>query len=272
MSNHHPGGRPELGQNFLVDRAVIAAIVGIVDETTGPIVELGSGAGAVTKPLGRSGRPITAVEIDPKNARRLDRATPDHVTVHNADVLRFPFPSHPYVLVGNLPFHITTPVLRRILAARHWHTSVLLLQWEVARRRAGVGGATMMTASWWPWYEFSLHSRVPAMSFRPVPSVDAGLLRITRRPSPLVNGGADYQRFVKRVFTGRGRGLAEILARTGLIDRHSLRRWLRQEGVAGNALAKDLTADQWASLWRIIANDFRSAEQENPKGIRSSRG
>ncbi|GLW97702.1 23S ribosomal RNA methyltransferase Erm [Microtetraspora sp. NBRC 16547] len=218
MPQPYPGGRHELGQNFLVDPMVIADIERLVARTTGPIVEIGPGDGAVTLPLSRSGRPITAVEIDPRRVCRLERRTPENVSVVNADALRFRFPRHPHVIVGNLPFHLTTSILRRLLAETGWHAAVLLVQWEVARRRAGVGGASLLTASWWPWYEFEVHSRVPARSFRPVPSVDGGLLTMVRRGTPLVADRARYQDFVRQVFTGRGRGLREILHRSGRID------------------------------------------------------
>jgi 23S rRNA (adenine-N6)-dimethyltransferase len=252
----HPthGGRHELGQNFLVDRAVIAAFADLVDRTTGPIVEIGPGDGALTLPLSRSGRPLTAVEIDPRRARRLARRTPAHVEVVSADVLRFAFTPRPHVVVGNLPFHLTTAVLRRLLEAEHWHTAVLLVQWEVARRRAGVGGATMLTAAWWPWFDFALHARVPARAFRPMPSVDGGLFTMTRRAAPLIEGRrVAYQEFVRRVFTGPGRGVGEILDRTGRLARPVVREWLRAERVAPYALPKDLTAGQWAALWRLVA-------------------
>src|SRR5690606_14519540 len=142
-----PGGPHELGQNFLVDRAVIAAVTELAAETTSPVVELGAGDGALTLPLSGSGRPVTAVEVDPRRARRLQRRAPEHTTVVNDDILRFPLPRQPYTLVSNLPFHLTTPALKRLLAADHWESAVLLVQWEVARRRAAVGGASMLTAS-----------------------------------------------------------------------------------------------------------------------------
>lgn len=167
---------------------------------------------------------MTAIEIDPRRARRLHSRTPGHVTVVCDDILRCALPRDPYVLVGNLPFHLTTAIVRRVLAADHWQSAVLLVQWEVARRRAGVGGASMMTARWWPWYDFALHSRVPARAFRPVPSVDGGLLTVHRRPRPLVDDRKRYQDFVGRVFTGRGRGLPDILTRTGQFDRRDLMR------------------------------------------------
>jgi 23S rRNA (adenine-N6)-dimethyltransferase len=252
MPSSYPGGPHELGQNFLVDSAVIAAIEGLVARTSGPIVELAAGDGAVTVPLSRSRRPITAVELDPRRARRLRTRTPEHVTVLNHDILRCPFPRYPHVLVGNLPFHLTTAVLKRLLAAPHWESAILLVQWEVARRRAGVGGASMLTAAWWPWYDFTVERRVPARSFRPVPSVDGGLLVMTRRAHPLVAEREAYQRFVKAVFTGRGRGVREILARTGQVDRRALGGWLHNSGVSPRALPKDLTAEQWAALWRRV--------------------
>lgn len=251
MPSSYPGGPHELGQNFLVDRAVIGTISDLVGRTTGPIVEIAPGDGAVTIPLSRLGRSLTAVEIDPKRARRLHQRTPDHVSVVNDDLLRYRFPNHPHVIVGNLPFHLTTAVLKRLLAAEHWQTAILLVQWEVARRRAGVGGATMLTASWWPWYKFTLHARVPARSFRPVPGVDGGLLTMERRAQLLVADHKPYQRFVREVFNGRGRGLREIVVRTRRVPRTTLREWLHTHQISPDALPRDLTAEQWASLWQL---------------------
>ncbi|MHA6801943.1 23S ribosomal RNA methyltransferase Erm [Salinifilum ghardaiensis] len=268
----YAGGPHELGQNFLVDPAVADAIQHLVAATDGPIVELAAGDGALTTRLSRSQRPITAVELDPKRAGRLRRRTPEHVAVVNGDILRFRLPEQPHVLVGNLPFHITTAVLKRLLPETRWHTAVLVVQWEVARRRAGVGGATMLTASWWPWYEFTLHRRIPARSFRPVPAVDGGLLAVHRRPRPLVTDRAAYQAFVREVFTGRGRGLREVLERTGRVHRGALDAWLRAERVSPRALPKDLTAEQWAALWgqtREPAPGSRAAARR--RGPRSGR-
>jgi 23S rRNA (adenine-N6)-dimethyltransferase len=256
-----PGGRPELGQNFLVDDSVIKLIEDLVARTPGPIVEIGPGDGAITRPLSRTGRHLTAVELDPKRARRLARRVPGHVDVVVADVLRFPFPTEPHIIVGNLPFHLTTSVLRRLFEADGWQAAVLLVQWEVARRRAGVGGASMMTAAWWPWFEFHLHARVPARAFRPMPSVDGGLFSMTRRASPLVTGNrSPYQDFVRQVFSGPGRGLLDILRHTGRFAGSTPHEWLRNEHLTPYALPKDLTADQWAALWRL-------AETHRGKGV-----
>lgn len=265
MPSPYAGGPHELGQNFLTDHLMINTIEALVARTSGPIVEIGAGDGALTVPLSRSGRLLTAVEVDPKRARRLRQRTPEHVTVVNDDMLQYRFPHHPHVLLGNLPFHLTTAVLKRLLVAEHWQTAILLVQWEVARRRAGVGGASMLTASWWPWYEFTLHARVPARSFRPVPSVDGGLLTIARRPHPLVTDRKPYQRFISDVFTGRGRGLREILARIGRFDRNALHTWLRTYQVSPQALPKDLTAEQWAALWQLARTNSSNSPHTRQK-------
>nr|AAZ76622.1 Erm(39)ho [Mycolicibacterium houstonense] len=240
-SLHH--GRHETGQNFLCDRRVVADIADIVARTTGPIVEVGAGDGALTLPLQRLNRPLTAIEIDRRRATRLAERTSAEVV--SADFLRYRLPRTPHVVVGNLPFHLTTAILRRLLHAPGWTDAVLVVQWEVARRRAAVGGATMMTAQWWPWFEFGLARKISAESFRPRPSVDAGLLTITRRTEPLVDW-ADRQRYqslVHRVFTGRGRGLGQILRP------HVDRRWLGANRVHPHALPRELTAGQWAALF-----------------------
>lgn len=160
MRTHRPG-RHELGQNFLIDRNIIEKLVRLVAAIDGPIIEFGTGDGALTLPLERLGRSLTGIEIDDRRAARLAGRVRASTEIVTADFLRFPLPKTPYVLVGNLPFHLTTATLRHVLAAPGWTDAVLLVQWEVARRRAGVGGATMLTAQWWPWFDFGLVGRVP---------------------------------------------------------------------------------------------------------------
>lgn len=253
-----PGGRHELGQNFLADPALIAAIQHLVRTTTqGPIIELGAGDGALTGPLARLKRPLTALEIDPRRVRRLETRFGDSVDVVRADVLRYRFPAAPHTVVGNVPFHLTTAIIRKLLSERGWSSAVLIVQWEVARRRAGVGGASMLTASWWPWYDFGLVRRIPASAFRPVPSVDAGLLTMRRRAVPLVPSADErhaYQTFVKQVFQAPGRGVAEMVARTGRVRRVELREWVRENRIPARALPKDLVAEDWARLWEAVCD------------------
>jgi 23S rRNA (adenine-N6)-dimethyltransferase len=256
--SHSHSGRHEHGQNFLHDRGVVDAIVLTVDRTGGPIVEIGAGDGALTRALQKLDRPLTAIEIDPYRAARLAKRTKPCTRVVEADFLKYPLPRAPHIIVGNLPFHLTTAMLRRILHSPGWTDAVLLVQWEVARRRAAIGGATMMTAQWWPWFEFGLVRKVSASSFRPRPSVDGGLMTIRRRAEPLIDA-ADrrrYQAMVHQVFTGSGHGIAQILARR--LPPASVRNWLRNNKVGPKALPRDLSAENWAELFELATTRLPS--------------
>ncbi|MGZ0153609.1 23S ribosomal RNA methyltransferase Erm [Kribbella sp. WER1] len=245
-------GRHENGQNYLTDHSTIGKFTQLVAQTRGPIVEIGPGRGALTRRLHALGRPLTAVEIDPRSVAFLRRSL--GVEVVNADFLSWRLPAAEHVVVGNVPFHLTTAILRKLLHQESWSAAVLLVQWEVARRRAGVGGATMMTAQWWPWFDFGLGGRVSRHALRPAPSVDGGLLVMTRRPEPLIAPGDRdaYRDFVHKVFTGKGYGVPEILANVARpADRRAARRWASQAGVQPNALPKDLAAKQWVQLFNL---------------------
>lgn len=260
------GGRHEHGQNFLTDHTTIDRLSRLVGDSTGPIVEIGPGQGRLTRELQKLGRSLTAVEIDSRLADRLASASQfreqKHVTVVNADFLHWPLPTTPYVVVGNVPFHLTTAILRRLLHDGAWTQVVLLVQWEVARRRAGIGGSSMMTAQWWPWIDFSLHGRVPRSAFKPAPSVDGGLLEMTRRPDPLLSPDVreSYRQFVHDVFTSRGRGIGEILANvSSSLGKRGALQLLKSEGIRSSSLPKDLSAEQWARLF-TSASPTKSAK------------
>lgn len=247
MRSRNPG-RYELGQNFLRDRGAIRRIIGLVASTDGPILEIGCGDGALTRPLARLGRDVLAIDVDRRHVQALDSALPN-VRVRCEDVLhaRLDRP----VVVGNLPYHLTTPILRRLLHAGRWQQAVLLTQWEVARKRAGVGGRTMLTAQTDPWFTIELRGRIPADAFRPRPSVDSGLLVIRRRADSLVDSAVRrrYEQFVKQVFTARGRGIGGMLRATG---HGGVDRALRAADIDRRALPRDLSAEQWATLWHQL--------------------
>jgi 23S rRNA (adenine-N6)-dimethyltransferase len=118
----------------------------------------------------------------------------------------------------------------------------------VARKRAAVGGTTLLTASWWPWYEFALAGRVPASAFRPRPSVDGGVLVLRRRPEPLVPPAerAAYQRLVRAAFGGDR--LLPAVRRT----LPAPRRWLAAHGLDADVRPRDLGAQGWAALHAAV--------------------
>lgn len=259
MSKRHRfGGRHELGQNYLRNRATIAHITDLVSETSGSILEIGAGDGAITRPLARLGRPMHAVELDPRRAARLRDRVPG-IRVEHGDGLRVAIEAD--VVVSNVPFGITTPLIKRILAAPNWSEAILLTQWEVARKRSGVGGTSMLTAQWWPWFDFHLGLRIPSEHFEPRPSVDGGLLRITRVAEPLVTRAdrRPYQAMVKSLFTGPGDSVSSSLVRQKICSRPEANRLIGEVGLDRIAKPRTLRRTDWTTLWSLIGSQYRHA-------------
>lgn len=244
-------GRHEHGQNFLRDSRVARRIADLVYEwPRHPLIEFGPGDGAITDVLAERS-PLTAVEVDRRYVDRLRRRHGRRITVVHGDMLSFRMP-RPSNLVSNVPFHLTTPLLRRLLADDAWQHALLVLQWEVARKRAAVGGATLMTAEWWPWYDFALVERIPARAFAPVPAVDAGILVITRRATPLVPAreARAYRSLVRRVFAAPGRDAIAMAGR--VVGRSRSHDWALSSDLEPHVLVRAVTAEQWAALHRIV--------------------
>jgi 23S rRNA (adenine-N6)-dimethyltransferase len=201
--------RRRLGQNFLLPD-VAESFVALGSFAPGElVVEIGAGRGACTQALARLGVDVVAIERDPQWAAALRRemrhAGLTGVRVVEGDALALPLHrltgGRPYRVLGSLPFGVTTALLRHLfddVGRAPWRAD-LIVQWEVARKRATVPPTTMVSTIWAPWWTFELVRRIPARSFRPVPAVDAGVLRVTRRtpallPERLAGGFAEFVR------------------------------------------------------------------------------
>lgn len=202
------GPRRVYSQNFLASRALAARLVAEVN--VGPsdfVVEIGAGSGMLTAELARRAARVRAVEVDPRWADRLRVRMQTHpnVQVVKGDALLVPLPAEPFRVIANIPFGATTDLLHRLLddPSTPLTRADLLLQWEVARKRAG-RPRTALSAQWSPWWRFRLAHRVPRTAFRPQPAVDAGLLTIERRGTPLLppETHKSFADFVHAVFAG----------------------------------------------------------------------
>jgi 23S rRNA (adenine-N6)-dimethyltransferase len=186
--------RRQLGQNFLADGAVVQRLVGGLDlGGAAVVVDLGAGTGALTGPLARAARPlgveVWAVEADPHWADRLDRTVGRlGVRVINTDLRSLRLPADPYVVLANLPFGATTDSLALLLDRpdRGPLRADLIVQRDVARKHASSPPTSLRTASWAPWWEFTMGPSIDRRSFRPVPRVDAAVLVVRRRDRPVL--------------------------------------------------------------------------------------
>jgi 23S rRNA (adenine-N6)-dimethyltransferase len=182
--------RRRLGQNFLASEVAEQLAADAAFEPGTLVVEIGAGRGALTAALARHAIEIVAIEIDPAWAAELRRRFAASARVHvvEDDFLSWRLPARPFRVIGSLPFGRTTDVLDHLLREprRPLERADLVVQWEVARKRAVVPPRTLRGAAWAPWWTFRLGRRIPASAFRPVPEVDSGVLTITPRDPPLL--------------------------------------------------------------------------------------
>lgn len=250
-------GTLQHGQHFLADRRLARDLVRNAGVTSGDhVVEIGAGTGLLTEELAaRAGR-VEALEIDPQLIARLEArfAGSDHVSVVCADSVRAPLPRHPYRVVANLPFGMTTAMLRRLLddPAAPLLRADLVVQWGAAVKRARPLPSTLLTLSWAPWFELTVGRRIPRTRFRPPPPVDAAVLTVTRRPDPLLpeRERAAFVDLLHRGFTRANRPVSETL--TELMPRGRFKRVARELRVFPDARPTDLDAAQWAAIHRAL--------------------
>ena len=195
--------RRQLGQNFLsaatADRLVEQANFR-PDEL---VIEIGAGLGALPRAIAFRDTRVIAVEADPRWAGRLRErlGAQPRIRIVEADFLSIALPREPFRVAGSLPFGRTTDILRRILddPGVPMTRADVIVQWEVARKRAAMPPATLLSTIWAPWWEMQLRGRIAASEFRPIPRVDAGLLTIARRDPPLLppSRARPYAAFVR---------------------------------------------------------------------------
>lgn len=256
-----PRGRAP-GRHFLGSRALAADLVARAG--VGPTdlaLDLGAGSGVLTAELARRAGAVWAVELDPGHAEHLRRRfAGTSVRVLQADARHVPWPREPFKVIANLPFAGSGEILRSLLDDPRTPlvSAEVILQWEAACKRAAPWPSTLLAGYWGAWYELRLTRRIVAAAFSPRPSVDAGVLRITRRAEPLLplEASRTYREFLQLGFCRAGVPLRRALSTT--ISAHELKRLARELGFAPGARARDLDAHMWAALFRRAEGVRRS--------------
>lgn len=184
--------RRSLGQNFLQPELGRELVASAGFRPGQLVIEIGAGRGALTHALALLPIDVVAVELDPFWAEQLREelrvAGRGRVRVVCADFFAIALPVRPFRVVGSLPFGRTMQLCRRLFddPSLPIERADLVVQWEVARKRACAPPATLQGTVWAPWWEFQLGRRVPATAFRPMPRTDAGVLVATRRRPALL--------------------------------------------------------------------------------------
>jgi 16S rRNA (adenine1518-N6/adenine1519-N6)-dimethyltransferase len=256
----------KLGQNFVVDANTVRKIVHVAGVTASDrVVEVGPGLGSLTLAILETGARVTAVEIDHRLAERLPATAAAHgvpqdaLTVVDADALRVTeLSGDPTVLVANLPYNVSVPVLLHFLETfPGLERGVVMVQAEVGERlaaapRSKAYGAPSVKAAWYgPW---RLAGTVSRQVFWPVPNVDSVLVGFRRDPEP--RGTEDERRRTFRIvdaaFQQRRKMLRQALA--GVLGGTAAQasEALEKAGVAPTARGEELTIDDFVRIARVV--------------------
>ena len=264
--------RKGLGQHFLIDGEVLELITSAAELTPADIImEIGPGLGVLTRELaGQVGR-VIAIELDSKLAALLKQtlASFDNVTIINDDVLeiepgnlldqqkdRFPGAISNYKVVANLPYYITSPVLRHFLeASAKPQIMIVMVQKEVAEAIvAKPGQMSLLSVSVQFYGEPGIISYVPARCFYPAPEVDSAILRIDLYPQPPVDV-TDKESFfglVRAGFAAPRKQIANSLVQGLGLSKGEVLSLLERANIVSQRRAETLTLGEWAQMWQVF--------------------
>jgi 16S rRNA (adenine1518-N6/adenine1519-N6)-dimethyltransferase len=250
------------GQNFLGDEEILDHIARLASPAAGErVVELGSGLGHLTARLVARGAKVIAVERDRDMARVLRGELGAAVEILEADAARLDYAplaaGGRVAVVGNLPYHLTSPILFSLLdQVASVSRAVFLLQREVAERLAAAPGTKdwgLLSVLLQREADVSIERVVPPGAFLPPPKVESAVLRASFRPSrDAVRDPARFRALVKAGFAQRRKTLANALRAARVVEDAALAAALAAAGVDPARRGETLTVAEWAALERAL--------------------
>jgi len=218
------------------------------------VVDIGAGAGAITRALVEAGADVIALERDTRLVAELRRAPAlRHAKIVAADVLDWSWPATEFSVVANLPFVNSGAILEHLLGnpGVRLRNATLIVQWELGVKQTAVWPSTLKSTLWRAWYDVGLVGRLARAAFTPIPGVDAALLRVVRRQMPLVpiSEHDAYRRFLSEGFAGSGPP-GRLSSRLSRIE---VKRLAPVLGFDPGARPRDLDARQWAALFAFVS-------------------
>ena len=261
--------RKRLGQHFLIDDSVPGLIISAAGLAPDDVVmEIGPGLGVLTRELTQQADRVIAIELDDRLADILKQTLVSfaNVSIVNGDILKLD-PADllreycpelkSYKVVANLPYYITSPVLRHFLEASiKPQTMVVMVQKEVAEEIAAKPGRmSLLSVSVQLYGKPEIIDYVPAESFYPAPEVDSAILKIALYPEPAVEI-TDIEGFftvVRAGFTASRKQMGNSLAQGLGLPKAEALALLEKTGITSQRRAETLTLEEWARLWRVFA-------------------
>ena len=273
LSGGYTRAKKQLGQNFLIDGTAVQRIVDAAElDKNDVVLEVGPGPGTLTTLLAKLAGQVIAVELDHDMLAPLNESVAhlDNVRVVHGDILEQDIVAlvggGPYKVVGNLPYYITSAVLRHVLEARvRPSLLVTTVQREVALRIVGRaekrrgGGASrarmsLLAVSIQFYGVPRIVARIPAGAFRPIPSVDSAVVRVDVYDTPPWDpvDEAAFFRTVRAGFAQSRKQLRNALSSNLAVSAELVAQGLATAGVDGTRRAETLTVPEWIAISRSI--------------------
>ena len=258
-----PRPRKRLGQHFLVDRIALERIADALAPTANDVVvEIGPGRGALTDLLSQRAKRVIAIELDRdlvpylrdryREAGNVDVVERDVLDVNLGEVAGSEF-----LLAGNVPYYITTPILFHALEPPRPERAVYLVQREVAERIAAPPGSRTygaLSVNVQAVARAELVARVPAGAFRPPPSVESAIVRLTPRPDPVVEQSLEgaFRSLVQDAFGLRRKQMRRVVRTVERLDVAGADQVLAAAGIDPEVRPETLSPEDFARLLRAI--------------------
>ncbi|MBR3109065.1 MAG: ribosomal RNA small subunit methyltransferase A [Clostridia bacterium] len=261
----HP--KRSLGQNFLTDDTLFKQLVdlsGVGKEDA--VLEIGAGAGGMTKALSARCRQVIAIEVDetllPILRVALDKCK--NVQLVHGDVLRLNLPEltaplGPFHIVANIPYYLTTDLMTLLLGSDMPIRSInLMVQKEAAQRmvaQPGEEGYGMLAVRAQYFYDPQIMLDVPACMFTPPPKVDSAFVVMPRRDKPPVDVSDEtlFFKVASAAFAMRRKTMENNLIASFRVSREQAKDWLSQCGIPDGARGETLSLRDFAALSEAIA-------------------
>ena len=257
------GLRPQkrLGQNFLIDRDLPQKLVAAAQiDAQDTVLEIGPGIGAITQALAQKAKSVIAIEKDRNMVEILKETLKEfsNVEIVQADVLRFDLPQNKeggrtsFKIVGNLPFYLTAPVIRKFLELSEAgpQSMTLVVQKEVAQRICAKPPKMSILANAVQFYaEAEIVSYLSKKSFYPEPKVDAALIKIIPRPAPMGDSKMFFE-VVKAGFSHPRKQLLNNLSQGLKKSREEVTAWLQKNKISPIQRAETLSVEDWIKLMK----------------------
>lgn len=251
-----------LGQHLLADQAISDRIIEALDlQSTDTVLEIGPGTGALTSQLADRSGLVLAVEKDFRMVETLRnklKIRSKKLKVIHQDILRFDETAieRPYKLVGNLPYNITSPIIRKFLESAHKPLiMVLMVQKEVAQRITASPGDSnrgILTLMVEYFSEVKLLFEVPRDRFVPIPKVDSAVVKLVPKPLLFDTEYLLLFRVIKAGFSAKRRQIHNSLVGGLALSSQTVHAMLKENNVDSVLRAEDLTLEQWQKLTEWI--------------------